>query len=309
MSQHAWETQPLAKLSPADRDAAYGNAIAAGDALKPMPINAEQDRAILKGYREGLDTRKNLNETHARHEGGTIEPREHQKLITLMRFADAVDGAMEAAATMSPKEIAARAQAERSAASGQWHEINAKESGLTESRGASQAEFDRWERQDVAAKAWGVVSHHATQREREAYAATLRPVTPRKAVEELGRYAPIAIRQLQAQADRSGAQTELQALQEGRGRRDATILQRLGNEPLSVSITPDQTPLDRVRAINSAIEQALSRTAQDERFHSAERSADRAASIGLATIQNATSRLFGRSEPVPEAVRPVERVR
>ena len=167
MARHDWETQPLAKLNANDRDAAYGTAVHAGENMKPMPRNAEQDRVILKGYREGLAARQTGNEIYERHEGGTIETHEHQKLADLTRYAAAMDRALEAAATMTPKEIIERASAEKHSATGKWHDINAKESGLMGSRGASDAEFERWEAQDMTAKAWGRVSFHAETRMRE----------------------------------------------------------------------------------------------------------------------------------------------
>lgn len=329
MAQHDWETRPLAKLSADDRDAAYGNAVDAGENMKPMPLNAEQDRTILKGYREGLATRQSHNEIHERREGGTIETYEHQKLSDLTRYAAAMDRALDAAATMTPKEIIERASAEKHAATGRWHDIDAKESGLMGSQGASDAEFERWEAQDTAAKAWGRVSHHAATSMREAearakeieaqakreaasqeWAASLRSVTPRKAIDELDRYTPHALQQLQRQADTPGVRDEIQRLESGAVRRDASILKRLDNIPLTVSITANQTPLDRVRAIREAVDHRIEIMPKNDSYKSAEIAVDRAAARPIVqSIENAAGRFLSRTEAVPAANRTAERTR
>lgn len=343
MAQHDWETQPLAKLSADDRDAAYGNALDAGENMKPMPLNAEQDRVILKGYREGLANRATDHAIYEQVEGGTIETHEHQKLADLTRYAAAMDRALEAAATMTPKEIIERASAEKHAATGKWHDINAKESGLFEGHGASHAEYERWEAQDTAAKAWGRVSHHAAASVREAetrpkevaaqatqnaaraqeigaqakreaasqeWAASLRSVTPRKAIDELDRYTPHALQQLQRQADTPGHRDEIHRLESGAVRRDASILKRLDNIPLTVSITADQTPLDRVRAIREAVDQRIEIMPKNDFYKAAEIAVDRAAARPIVqSIENAAGRFLSRTEAVPAANRTAERTR
>lgn len=343
MARHDWETQPLAKLNANDRDAAYGTAVHAGENMKPMPRNAEQDRVILKGYREGLAARQTGNEIYERHEGGTIETHEHQKLADLTRYAAAMDRALEAAATMTPKEIIERASAEKHSATGKWHDINAKESCLMGSRGSSDAEFERWEAQDMTAKAWGRVSFHAETRMREEAAqarqaetqaaqnaaraqeiaaqakreaasqewtASLRSVTPRKAIDELDRYTPHALQQLQRQADTPGLRDEIHRLESGAVRRDASILKRLDNIPLTVSITADQTPLDRVRAIREAVEHRIEIMPKNNLYKAAETAVDRAAARPIVqSIEKAAGRFLARSESVPDANRTAERTR
>lgn len=309
MEQISWETQPLANLSTDECDAALSNAAKAGEAMKWMPITAEQDRVILKAYRNGLEL---CRSHHALHEqqGGTVKQSDQQQLDRLSRYAGEMDRALEAAKDMTPKGITARAVQERSAASGQWHEINAKESGLVSSEGASEVEFERWEKQDLAAKAWDRISSYAETRVKEEWAASLRPVTPRKAIDELDRYTHTAIQQLKAQADIPVMRRDIELLENGEARRDASILKRLGNEPLLVSITADQTPLDRVRAISDAVDRATARTPKDERFKSAEKAVDRIATMPIATtIGSAATRFLARSETVPDANSTMERAR
>ena len=93
-------------------------------------------------------------------------------------------------------------------------------------------------------------------------------------------------------------------------RRDASILKRLDNIPLTVSITADQTPLDRVRAIREAVEHRIEIMPKNNLYKAAETAVDRAAARPIVqSIEKAAGRFLARSESVPDANRTAERTR